>query len=142
MSADLLEKIENRRARIRRTVEELQEEIKRLGEELTTAEHALERLEITHQTLVELTTEDTPTPADPLPDGYRDVLALFVQDQDGGLRAKDACRALGAGTEPRHVEGMRAKLKRLVERGVLTEPEPGLFVLPRPTPPTPEINPH
>lgn len=141
MSRDLLEKIENRRARIRRTVEELREEINRLGEHLAAAEHALERLEITYQTVVELTTEDTPAPADPLPDGYRDVLALFVQDGDG-LRAKDACRALGAGTEPRHVEGMRAKLKRLVDRGVLTEPEPGLFILPRPTPPTPEINPN
>ncbi|GAA2688214.1 hypothetical protein GCM10009864_72620 [Streptomyces lunalinharesii] len=31
-----------------------------------------------------------------------------------GLRAKDVCQALGPGTEPRHTEGIRAKLKRLV----------------------------
>ncbi len=34
---------------------------------------------------------------------------------------------LGLGTEPRHVEGMRSKLKRLVERGILTEPSSGLL---------------
>lgn len=44
------------------------------------------------------------------------------------------------GTEPRHTEGMRAKLKRLVNRGILTEPEPGLFTLTQPTPATPEAN--
>ncbi|MEU8833877.1 MULTISPECIES: hypothetical protein [Streptomyces] len=33
----------------------------------------------------------------------------------------------GLGTEPRHVEGMRSKLKRLVERGILAEPSSGLF---------------
>ncbi|WP_242606295.1 hypothetical protein [Protofrankia symbiont of Coriaria ruscifolia] len=71
-----------------------------------------------------------------MPPGYREVVALFEHDGNG-LRAKDTCRALGAGTDPRHVESMRAKLKRLVDRGVLTEPDPGLFVLPRPTP---EIN--
>jgi hypothetical protein len=31
-----------------------------------------------------------------------------------------------------HTESLRAKLKRMVARAVLTEPEPGLFTLPRP----------
>ncbi|MEU2166005.1 hypothetical protein [Streptomyces sp. NPDC019208] len=35
--------------------------------------------------------------------------------------------SLGLGTEPRHVEGMRSKRKRLVERGILAEPSSGLF---------------
>jgi hypothetical protein len=35
---------------------------------------------------------------------------------------------------------MRAKLKRLVNRGILTEPEPGLFTLTQPPTATPEIN--
>ncbi|MEU7707653.1 hypothetical protein AB0B43_20590 [Streptomyces nodosus] len=43
----------------------------------------------------------------------------------------------GTGLEPRHVENLRAKLKRLVSRGILTEPEPGLFTPPRPTPQAP-----
>ena len=39
-------------------------------------------------------------------------------------------------TEPRHVETMRAKLKRVVARGILAEPEPGLFTPARPAPGT------
>ncbi|MFF9512486.1 hypothetical protein ACF1BU_38155 [Streptomyces sp. NPDC014724] len=44
---------------------------------------------------------------------------------------------LGIGTEPRHVETMRAKLKRLVNRSILTESAPGLFTLIQPMPVTP-----
>lgn len=54
------------------------------------------------------------------------------EDAAAGLRAKDLCESLDAGLEPKQIEGMRAKLKRLVSRGILTEPEPGLFTLPRP----------
>lgn len=50
---------------------------------------------------------------------------------DGGLRAKDLCRALNLGEQPRHIEGMRSKLKRLVGRDILIEPEPGLFAMNR-----------
>ena len=45
------------------------------------------------------------------------------------LRAKDICHALGVGTTANHTEGLRAKLKRLVIRGMLTEDRPGLFAL-------------
>ena len=45
------------------------------------------------------------------------------------LRAKEICRALGNGTDARHVEGMRSKLKKLVARGILDEPEAGLLDL-------------
>jgi hypothetical protein len=41
---------------------------------------------------------------------------------------------LDAGTEPKHREGMRQRLKRLAGRGILTETEPGLFTLTRPAP--------
>lgn len=120
--------------------DQLRAEIARLTEQLTTAEHDLERLEITRATVLDLAAEnDATAQAEPLPPGYRQVLAVFEHDGDG-LRAKDACQALGTGTEPRHIESMRAKLKRLVDRGILTEPDPGLFVLPRPTPPITEIN--
>lgn len=137
---ELLEQIEARRARTGRTVEELREEIARLTEQLATTERALERLEITRQTVLELAAENDTAPAGSLPPGYREVLAVFTRGGIG-LHAKDVCRALGGGTEPRHVESMRARLKRLVERGVLAEPDPGLFVLPQPAlPTTPEIN--
>jgi hypothetical protein len=60
------------------------------------------------------------------------VLLATFEDAAAGLRAKDLCESLDAGLEPRQIEGMRAKLKRLIGRGILTEPEPGLFTLPRP----------
>lgn len=45
------------------------------------------------------------------------------------MRAKDVCLALGVGVAAKDTEGMRAKLKRLVARQILTEAEPGLFTL-------------
>jgi hypothetical protein len=38
------------------------------------------------------------------------------------------CQAIGAGTDTRQVERLRARLKRLAGRGLLREPQPGLFV--------------
>ncbi|MFB7668891.1 hypothetical protein ACFC1R_34065, partial [Kitasatospora sp. NPDC056138] len=103
---------------------------------LAAAEDTLKRLEITRETLAELAAEDGIQPPEPLPPGYREILAAIEKTWDG-LRAKDVCRALGLGTEPRHTEGTRAKPKRLVSRGILTEPEPGLFTMPQPTPQIP-----
>ena len=60
-----------------------------------------------------------------LPVAYRDVVEVLADA--GPLRARQVCQAVGAGGEPRHREGMRIKLKRLVERGWLVEAEPGLF---------------
>ena len=58
---------------------------------------------------------------------------MFTADGPG-LRAKDVCLALRIGTEPKDTEGIRAKLKRLVNRQILTETEPGLFTLtPKPS---------
>ena len=54
-----------------------------------------------------------------LPVAYRDVVEVLADA--GPLRAAQVCQAVGAGGESRHREGMRIKLKRLVE------PEPGLF---------------
>jgi hypothetical protein len=62
-----------------------------------------------------------------------DGLAVFGT-ATGGMRAKNVCRALGIGVTARDTEGMRAKLKRLVTRHILTETEPGLFTLAAPTP--------
>jgi hypothetical protein len=40
------------------------------------------------------------------------------------------CERLGIGTEPRKVEAMRARMKRLADRGWLREGAPGLFTMP------------
>lgn len=61
-----------------------------------------------------------------LPVAYRDVLEVLA-DAGQPLRAKQIAAALGLGGEPRSVEGLRLKLKRLVRRGWLAEPAAGLF---------------
>jgi hypothetical protein len=52
---------------------------------------------------------------------------------DGGIDRGCATHPrLGIETEPKHVEGIRAKCKKLVTRGLLTEDQPGLFTLTTP----------
>nr|WP_237299351.1 hypothetical protein [Streptomyces hygroscopicus] len=48
------------------------------------------------------------------------------------MRARDLCEALDLPILPENTEGIRSKLKRMVSRGILTEPEPGLFTQPHP----------
>ncbi|AZP23010.1 hypothetical protein EJC51_47250 [Streptomyces aquilus] len=129
---EFLEQLEIREAAGRDLADRLRTQIAELTTQLAAAEKALERLRITRETILEIA-PDLPGGLAPLPSAYRQILALF-EDTADGLRPKDVCIALDTGTEPRHVEGVRAKLKRLVSRGILTEPEPGLFRLPQPTP--------
>lgn len=46
------------------------------------------------------------------------------------MRARDLCQALDLPILPKNTEGIRSKLKRLVSRGILIEPDPGLFARP------------
>ncbi|MDI6106071.1 hypothetical protein QLQ12_46685, partial [Actinoplanes sp. NEAU-A12] len=46
-----------------------------------------------------------------------------------GMRAKDVCLALDIEPLHKNVEGTRAKLKRLVNRNLVTESETGIFTL-------------
>lgn len=134
MTGSLLERLAQREAAAREQVERLREQIDTLASQLAEAETALTRLEITRETVLALTAEaEAETVADPVlsQPAYRQILAALEHAGDG-LRAKELCQTLDTGLEPKQVEGMRAKLKRLVGRGILTEPEPGLFTLPRP----------
>lgn len=51
----------------------------------------------------------------------------FAATAPGPVGCKDVCAELGLAFEPRLIEGVRVKLKRLVARGWLTEPSPGRF---------------
>jgi hypothetical protein len=65
-----------------------------------------------------------------LPQAYRDLLEV-AEDAGRPLRAVQIAAAAGLGTDKAKVEGLRSKLKRLVERGWLAEDAgPGLFTLP------------
>ncbi|WP_331721236.1 hypothetical protein [Streptomyces sp. NBC_00212] len=135
----LLDKIEARQQLVRETAGKLCEQIALLTEQFAAAERTLERLGITRATMLELAAEDGIEPPEPLPPGYREVLAAFEQ-AGHGLRAREICEILGIGTEPRHTESVRAKLRGLVDRDILTEAEPGLFIPAQPAPATPDPN--
>jgi hypothetical protein len=68
--------------------------------------------------------------ASALPEAYRDLVEV-VADAGHPLRAAQIAAAAGLSTDKAKVETLRSKLKRLAERGWLTEEAgPGLFGLP------------
>ncbi|MGW0316564.1 hypothetical protein, partial [Streptomyces flavidovirens] len=60
---------------------------------------------------------------------YQRVLAE-VTAAGAPVRCKQLCERLGIGTEPRKVEAMRARMKRLTDRAWLREQTPGPFTMP------------
>ncbi|GAA4733893.1 hypothetical protein [Phytohabitans rumicis] len=127
--------------------EQLRVQIAELTEQLVVVNAELADLATTRTTLLRLTgtTSSTP-PTDASTDAtvaspaYQQILAVFAAT-DNPLRAKDICVALGTGTAAKNTESLRAKLKRLVARGVLTEPESGMFTLTQPAGNKPEPTP-
>jgi transposase len=128
-TATILDLIAAREAAATAAADDLRAQIAKLTGELAATESDLADLQITRQTLAKLTHSQV-TAADPTitSEPYQQILAVF--DPNGsGMRAKDVCLALGTGLTPKETEGIRAKLKRLVNRQILTETEPGLFTL-------------
>ena len=129
-------------------VQQLREQITALTARLSAAETELADLATTRKTVLELTATAEPAPggvAEPtataettttatLTDptlaraSYQQILAVFGTATTA-LRAKDVCRALKISVIPKHTEAIRPRLKRLVKRQILTEPQPGLFTL-------------
>ena len=139
----ILDLITTRAAAATAQTEQLRKQIATLTGQLTTVETELADLATTRDTLVRLTgTTDGPPPADATmaSTAYQQILAVFTT-AERGLRAKDICHALGVGTTANHTESLRAKLKRLVARGVLTETEPGLFTFAQPATSNPDPTP-
>lgn len=110
--------------------DQLREQINTLSQQLSALETELGELATTRATLLRLGGDPEHQNAETAPAGptYQQILAVFGTAEQP-LRAKDICRALGLGTTANHTESLRAKLKRLVARGVLTEDRPGLFAL-------------
>ncbi|GAA3938337.1 hypothetical protein [Actinoplanes auranticolor] len=109
--------------------DDLREQQAKLAAEVAAIECELADLATTRQTLTKILEHEV-TASEPsvISEPYQQILAVFTPDR-GALRAKDVCLALGIGTEPKDTEGIRAKLKRLVNRHILTESQPGLFTL-------------
>lgn len=113
----------------RHNAEQTRTQIAALTSELARIDAELADLTTTRHTLRALAsaefTADDPTVASA---AYQQILAVLSASATG-MRAKDIRIALDIEPLPKYVEGARAKLKRLVSRNVLTEPEPGIFAL-------------
>ena len=155
----LTDELQRREAAARAEAEELRGQIAQLTERLARAEERLSRLVITRETVDEVLSEADTQAAPPeetagsrfghlpptgvlsvppwqagleapvLPESYRDLVEV-VQDAGHPVRAVQITAAAGLSTDKAQVEGLRSKLKRLVERGWLAEESgPGLFTL-------------
>ena len=121
--------------RIKLREQQLATEAGELAARLREVEGEREALQVTAKTIrataADLDLEQPPDPV--LPDGaaYQQIMGVFDHEQRP-LRARDLCLALDLPILPKHAEGTRAKLKRLVSPGFLDETEPGLLAQPRP----------
>jgi hypothetical protein len=133
-------------------VGELREEAERVLAELREAEAVLERRAIALAELAEALAAPEPQAAEPpeapakapvagsmvptwregfdvgvLAPDYQRLVGVLEEAGGAGLRAKDLAGQLGLKLTPAKVEGVRSKVKRLVERGWLAEERPGVF---------------
>jgi polyhydroxyalkanoate synthesis regulator phasin len=127
--APFLDLITARQASAGVAADQLREQIDTLSQQLSALETELAELATTRTTLLRLGGHPDQQPETaPVGPTYQQILAVFGTAEHP-LRAKDLCRALGLDTTANHTESLRAKLKRLVSRGVLTEDQPGRFTL-------------
>jgi hypothetical protein len=121
----LLDALDLQEDAARALADDLRAQIDDLQTRLREAEMHLEHLAITRKTVTGLA-DRLPAVAPDLPEhpDYPRILAPF-NHVTGPLRAKDVCEALGRELLAKNVEGTRAKLKRLVKLGILTEADTG-----------------
>ena len=127
----LLDKLTARHAAADAEIADLRERLAKLTDALSAAEREHHRWAEARETVLALVAEEHPEQAAaprPVTPAYQQTLSAFTA-ATGPLRAKEVCQATDTGTEARHIEGMRSKLKKLTARGLLTEPSPGLFTL-------------
>ncbi|MET7459626.1 hypothetical protein [Nonomuraea sp. NPDC005501] len=153
----LLTKLERAEESARQECAELSGQMQELQERLARAERRLERLSIAREELTALEAADEPADAEPgkpaegdqdagrsgqgtggraeVPQerpvlrGLRKDAVVLLASSDKPLRARDVVRALGQQDVRGQVEGMRTRLKRLVDDGWLAEREQGLFTI-------------
>jgi hypothetical protein len=125
----ILDLITEREAAAQHTSEQLRQQITALTEQAALIDAELADLATTRHTLrVLATTEFTADEPTVISSAYQQILAV-LDAATTGMRAKDICLALDIEPLPKHVEGARAKLKRLVSRNILIETQPGIFAL-------------
>ena len=143
--------------RITSRVTELTGEVEALRKQLADAEHELERLEITGQVITQLTADDADAASEPastrpaqrgfgllvpprsqasgisdLPGDDRSLLeavAAVAAETGGAVTCMQAAQRAGIDLAGRQVENVRAKLKRLEDRGWLRRAAAGKFTI-------------
>jgi phosphate uptake regulator len=111
------------------TAARLRKQISLFTAELTRIDRELADLATTRTTLRELAaTEFTADDPTVISSAYQQILTV-LGTATAGMRAKDICLALDIEPLHKNVEGARAKLKRLVNRKLVTESETGIFIL-------------
>jgi hypothetical protein len=134
MTRTTLEKITDREQHLTDIATGIQTQIDQLTARLAEVDAERAELAVARKVILALDPDEpVPVTHPGLPDNpaYQHILAVLT-DTDSPLRCKDLCHALDTGTEPARIEAMRAKLKRLVATGLVTEDAPGLFAIPRP----------
>ncbi|MER6575871.1 hypothetical protein [Nonomuraea sp. NPDC001023] len=158
MVTSLLAKLERAEESARQQWAELSGQMGELQERLAVAERRLERLSIAREELTALEAADGPAVVEagkvagirphgagdttPRASGRAEVpqerpvlrglgkdAVVLLASSDKPLRAREVVRALGQQDVRGQVEGMRARLKRLVDDGWLAEREQGLFTI-------------
>ncbi|MEV6986878.1 hypothetical protein AB0M95_37255 [Sphaerisporangium sp. NPDC051017] len=156
MVTSLLTKLDRAEESARQQCAELSRQMEELQERLAEAQRRLERLSIAREELTALEAPDETADAElgkaanahprgashiapgtaghtevpqerPVLRGLRKDAVVLLASSDEPLRARDVVRALGQQDVRGQVEGMRARLKRLVVDGWLVEREQGLF---------------
>jgi len=143
--------------RITSRVAELTGEVELLRKQLADAEHELERLLIAGQVITQLTADDAPAAGEPagtgpvqrgfgllvlprsqasgpgdLPGDYRslvEAVAAAAAETGGPVTCMQAARRAGIDVTGRQSENVRAKLKRLEDRGWLRRSAAGKFAI-------------
>jgi hypothetical protein len=129
-----LKRIDAREQELSTAAEQLRTQIDELTARLRELDDEIENLAVTRKTLLALP-PTTPEPTDPPPalpayPAYQQILDAFADA--GPMRARDLCERLDLALTPKNIKSTRHKLKRLVNLGILAEPEPGLFTQRRP----------
>jgi hypothetical protein len=125
----IIKLITDRQTAATATADRLRDQISQLTRELAGIDRELDDLATTRTMLHSLAaTEFTAENPTVISSAYQQILTV-LRPAAAGMRAKDVCIALDIEPLPKHVEGTRAKLKRLVNREIVTETEPGIFTL-------------
>ncbi|MFG2825449.1 hypothetical protein ACGFX4_39240 [Kitasatospora sp. NPDC048365] len=125
MSRTALERIADREQAIGDITEQLSAEVSQLTARLAELDAERADLAIARKVILSLG-DDEPTgdrmpglPDNPI---YQHILTALI-DAAAPQRCRDLCRTLATGTEPTHISGMRNKLKRLTNAGLVVETE-------------------